>query len=67
MARHSESTGATTYLSVEALGANLQLALPGHVVVTSRQKLHLLVAPDAIHLFDSETGLRFNSFDLQQN
>ena len=67
VARNSESTGATTYLSVEALGTNLQLALPGHVVVTSGQKLHLLATPDAIHLFDSETGLRFNSIDLQKN
>ena len=56
--RQSESTGATTYVSVEALGTNLQLALPGHVAVSSGQQMNLSATPESIHLFDAETGMR---------
>jgi multiple sugar transport system ATP-binding protein len=60
-ALQSESTGATTYLSVKALGTILQLALPGHVAVSSGDKLNVSAAPQAIHIFDAETGIRIDT------
>ena len=56
----SESTGAMTYVSVEALGTTLQLALSGHVSVAANQNLFLSAKPECFHLFDSATGNRFS-------
>ncbi len=53
----SESTGSTTYISVNALGAILHIAMPGHISVSSGQTLHLAAAPENVHLFDANTGL----------
>ena len=64
--RQSETTGATTYLSVEALGATLQVALPGHMFISGGDPLQLEALPGAIHLFDAETGMRVNSDALQK-
>ena len=56
--QQSESTGAMTYVSAEALGKTLQFTLPGHVSVEAGQHIHLAAALQNVHVFDATTGNR---------
>ena len=58
--QQSESTGAMTYVSAEALGITLQLTLPGHVSVVAGQQLHLSTGSQNIHMFEPKNGQRIS-------
>ena len=49
-----ETTGATTYLSVTAMGQTMQVALTGYQKIEVGQSLNLQASQQAIHLFNED-------------
>lgn len=56
-----ESTGSTTYLTTQAAGTTLTVTAQTRLDVQERQDIRLNIAPEHIHVFDAETGLRLGA------